>query len=121
MSFHDFHRPVVVAMVPVHVVQAAIDQVIKMIAVGHHFMPAVGAMGVIGIASGVHRLALIWVGGIHLQYMLTVAPPIRMVQVTVLEIVDMVAVLDRGVPAVGIVLVGLATRLFHLWSPFALG
>ncbi len=46
-SFHYFHRPMIVAMIAVRMVQVAVHEIIDVITVRHRFMAAVGAMHVV--------------------------------------------------------------------------
>jgi|YNPBryunderm2012_1023409.scaffolds.fasta_scaffold01680_9 hypothetical protein len=85
----------VVAVVAVAVVQAAVHQVVEMVAVGHQRMAAA-----IVTAPAHHRGAAIRVRLTHGDDVLIVVALVRVVQVTVVEIVYVVIVLDAQVPAV---------------------
>jgi hypothetical protein len=48
---NDLHRSVIVAVVLVWVMQTAVHEVTRVIAVGNGFMPALGAVDMIGIVG----------------------------------------------------------------------
>ena len=93
----------VVAVVPVRVVQVTVDQVVHVISMGHGLVSAEGAvnMGRVVVFAGVLRRALRRVLRAHLDAVLVHVTVVGGVHVTVMEIVHMVAVFDAGVAAVG--------------------
>ena len=97
LSADDFYRAVVVAMVAVLVVQAAVDDVVHMVAVRHGFVAAAFAMDV--ASAGIDRMAAVRIGGVYFEAVLVVMAFVGVVQVAVVQVVDMVAVLDGGVAA----------------------
>ena len=65
-------------------------------------------------AAGMMRRAAIRIGLAHRDHMLVHMVAMRTVQVAVVKIVDMVAVANGGVPAIGAVLVGMAGFSFRI-------
>jgi hypothetical protein len=90
-------RTVIIAMVPVRMMQVSVDKVIGMVAVRNRFMTATRSMLVRRIMSGTAmvRRAAIRVPGAHLNNMLIDMILMRMVKVAVMKIVD-VAVVPNG-------------------------
>jgi hypothetical protein len=113
---------VVVAVIAVRMVQMTVDEVIHMITVRHRLVPAIGAVNVARLVTGtlVRRRAGVWVGVRHFQNMLfdfTVFA--NVMQMTVVNIVDMVAMLDTGVFAIGTMLViMMGVQLRHCFGSF---
>lgn len=98
----------VVAVVPVRMVEAAFDDVIDMIAMRHGFVAAVQPMDVAAtLASRLPLLAAIRIGRADRDDVLVVVNQsvdlVRMVQMAVVQIVDMVLVPYGLVTAVGAV------------------
>lgn len=100
----ELHRAVVVAVVAVGVVEAAVDEVVDVVAVGHRFMSAAGTV-VVPFATGVARgNAPVGVALGHFEGVLFHrAVGILVVEVAVVEVVEVIAVLDRGMAAAGAV------------------
>jgi hypothetical protein len=86
---HDFHRPVVIAMVAVYVVQATVHQVVGVIAVGHGGVAAVGPVyvGLIVPGSGLH--ALVGVGLADWNEVVGDFPALLVLQMSVVEVIHM--------------------------------
>ncbi|MBN3724170.1 hypothetical protein [Burkholderia sp. Ac-20379] len=80
----------------------AIDQIIDVIAVRYRFMAAAGAVDMPRFMTRalVVRRALIGVAAAHLDDVLVDMIAVRMMQVAVVEVIHVVAVLDRGVAAI---------------------
>jgi hypothetical protein len=81
-------------MIAMRVVQASIDQIINMIPVGNSFMAAVRAMPMFLIMSG---SAMFWIAPIgiyraNFNHVIFSAPAVNMLQMTVVEIIDVVLV-----------------------------
>ena len=87
----------VVAVVAVLVVQAAVDDVVHMVAVRHGFVAAAFAVNM--ACAGIDRMAAVRIGGVYFEAVLVVMAFVGVVQVAVVQVVDMVAVLDGGVAA----------------------
>jgi hypothetical protein len=100
------HRAVVVAVVAVRMVQLAIDQIIRVVAVRHGLVPAPRSVTVPGVvAVVVPRGARGRVGAVHLQAVVVHVVPVRVVQVPVVQVIDVPVVADGRVSAVRSVLV----------------
>lgn len=97
----DFERPVIIAMIVVHMVEPSIHQIIDMVAMRHRFVAAIGAMlmllamtvGAVGAAIGIARA--------HLDHMLVDMALMRVMEVPVMQIIDMPFMLHCGVAAIG--------------------
>lgn len=88
-------------MAVVDVVQAAIHQVVDMIAMGDGFVAAIGTMDVIGrMAAALAVGALVGIGGTDGEDVLVHVIAMHVVQVAVVKIVDVPVVLDGGVSAI---------------------
>ena len=91
------HGPVVVIMIAMRVLKAAADQVVNVVAVRHSLVAA-------GWAVLMRRFALIrrrtsrGISVARLDDMLVDMTFVRMVQVPVMQVVDMVAVANGGMP-----------------------
>lgn len=98
---------VVVAVAAVRMMQVPIDQVIDVVAVGHRLMTAAGAVPVVlGMAAAVVlRSAFRRVRGVDRQPMFFNASVPRVVEMTVVKIIDVPVVPDGGVAAARSVLV----------------
>lgn len=91
-----------IAMVTVRVMQVAIDEIVDVVAVLHSFVAAARAVHVVGIMAGtlMLRRALGWVSPADLEDMLVAMCFVRMMQLPFVQIVDVIAVYYRGVPAI---------------------
>jgi len=107
---HHLDRPVIVAMVAVRVMQVAVDQVIDMVAVGHRFMAAAGAVavGLVVAVALVFRGAAIRVFGADFQHMLVHVIAVGMVQMTVVQVINVILMADGHMAALRPVLMGMA-------------
>ncbi len=83
------------------VMQMSVHQVIDMVAMGYGFVAASRTMLVTGLVPGtrVLRRATARVGRVHRQRMLIVMAIVRMVQVPVVQVVNVLFMPYRGVPA----------------------
>jgi hypothetical protein len=99
----------VVAVVTVRVVQATVDQVVRMVAVRHRLVPAPGAVLVLlAVSAGEPGGALRGIPPIHLESVLVDVPVVGVVEMPVVQIVHMSVVHHRSVAAVGAVLVAVS-------------
>ena len=110
-SADGFHRAVVVAVAVVDVVQAAVDQVVHVVAVRHGFVAAACAVDV--AAAGVYGVAAVGVGFAHFDDVFVVVAVVLVVQMAVVQVVGVAVVADGGVAAacavdMGVVFVGVA-------------
>lgn len=98
----------IIAVVAVRMVQVAIHKIVDVISVRDCLMAAVGAMLMLRAVS-VTLVAVGTVGGIrgvHLELMLVDVAIVKRVQVSVMQVVGVVVVNDRGVAAILAVLMG---------------
>lgn len=88
-------------------VQVAADEVVGVIAVGHGFVAAAGAvlMALLVFAAVVSRRARGRIGAADFELVLLDVLAVLMVQMAVVEIIDVAVVFHRGVAAVRTVLV----------------
>lgn len=100
-------RTVVVAVVAVRMMEVAADAVVQVVAVGNCLVTAAGAVHMAGImtAAAMIRGAAIGVVGGDVDHVLVDMISMRMVEVTIVQVVDMPAVPHGGVPAIRTVLV----------------
>lgn len=91
----------IVAVVAMRVVQAAIDEVIDMVAMRHGFMSAAGAVDVARFVSAaiLTRRAAIRVGLANRDDVLVHMVAMRVMQVAVMQVVHVVPVAHGGMPA----------------------
>jgi hypothetical protein len=109
-----------VAMAGVGMVQMPFHKIVDMIAMRHRLVSAAGTMNMAGLMAGttVSRGAGIRIGLRHLDHMVAM----RMVQMPIMEVIDMVAVTHGGMAAasamrVGVTVVaGLRTAVHHWFS-----
>lgn len=93
----------VVAVAIVRVMEVTIHEIVDVVAVRDGRMPAVGTMdmpGIVAVARVVWR-TLCRVGAVHVQDMLIHMVAVRMVEVPIVEVVDVVIVRDGSMPTVG--------------------
>lgn len=97
-------------MAAVRVMEMAIDEIVDVIAMGNCLMAASRAMLVTGFVTGaeVIRRASRRIGLTHLDHVLVDMIAVRLMQVAVVQVVDMVAVLDGDMAAAGAVNVSVA-------------
>jgi hypothetical protein len=96
----------VVAVVAVRMVQVAVDEIIDVIPMRHGFVTARRAMDVARLmtATVVTRCTLVGVFRSDCERMLVYMVAVHMMQMTVVQIVDVIVVLDCRVPTVRAVL-----------------
>jgi hypothetical protein len=100
---------VIVAMIAVRVMQVACDAVIDMIAVRYRLMATTRAMHMAGLVTAAAMLgcAAVRVVAGYLDHVLVDMPGMRVVQMTVMQIVDMTAMPHRRVATARPMLVGM--------------
>ncbi|MCH9809464.1 MAG: hypothetical protein K0U74_17200 [Alphaproteobacteria bacterium] len=101
-------------MITMRVVQVAIDQVANMVAVRDGFVTATWAMnmpGLVPVAAMVRR-AGVWIPVAHFNHMLVHVVAVGMMQVPIMQIINVITVLDGGVPAAGAMVVWM---IFVFW------
>lgn len=90
----------VVAVVAVRMVQVAVDEIVDMIAMRHRFMAAPGSVHMARLVAAAVSRALIRIGRVNFEPVFVYVIAVRVMQVAVMQIIDMVAMLDRGVTAI---------------------
>ena len=116
----------IIAMVAVRMVQVAVDEVIDVIAVRDRLMAAAGAVYVVlrMPAARVLRRAVARILDRYVQSVFLDLAPLGVVQVAVVQVIDVIAVLDRGVAAilaVIVIVIVLVMMLAHFISFARLG
>jgi hypothetical protein len=103
-------RAVVIAMLAVRVMEMLADEVVDVIAMGNLLMTAIGAMNMRGLmpTADVLGRAIRRVSGAYPEDMLVDVIAVGVMQMPVMQIVDVALVLDRRVPAIGSMRVGVA-------------
>jgi hypothetical protein len=109
---HDFDRAVIVAVTLVGEMQMTVDQIADVVAVGHGFVATTRSVHVIGTAALVIGGAALGVGGRNLQGMMLNTVSGGVVQVSIVQVVHMIAMLDGHVAAALAVLVGVVVARF---------
>ncbi len=96
----------VVAMIAMRVMQAALDEIVDMIAVRRRFMSAAGSMHMARLMAFVPVLggAAVRIAVADFDHMLVDALAVQTMQMSVMQIVDVVAMLHRNVTASGAVM-----------------
>ena len=92
-------------MVAMGMMETAVDEIVDVVAVRNRLMPAAGSVDVAGLMAlmAILRRTLVWVSRAHFNNVLVDFIPILTVQMSVMQIVDVVAVLNRDVTAAGAV------------------
>lgn len=106
----------VVAMVSVRVVQVTIDQIVNVVAMRNRLVSAAGTMDMVGLMAraAVNGRAAIGILLAHLDDMLVDVIAMRMMQMAVVQVVNMIPMPNGDVAAVGAVLmvmIGVVGRL----------
>lgn len=116
--FHDcvlslhVNGAVIVAMIAMGMVQVPVDQVVDVVAVRHGLVTAARAVDMAGfMATALMRHAAAGVRGVDVKTMLFDYAVLLMVQVPIVKVIDMAAVLDRGVATLRSMLV----RVIHVF------
>jgi hypothetical protein len=91
---------VVVAVIAVRMVQVAVDEIVDVIAMRHRFMAAPRSVNVTRVVAAAARRALVRIFRADFELVLVYVIAVRMMQMTVMQIINVIAVLDRGVSAV---------------------
>lgn len=104
----------IVTVVTVRVVQMAIYQIIHMITMRNGLMTTTRPMFMFGGMSAAVVLgrALGRIGRVNREYMFVDVIAMHMMQMTVMEVVHMVVMFDRGMPAASLVFVFMVRMLF---------
>lgn len=99
----DLNGTMVVAVVPMRVMQSAVNDVVDMVSMGNRLMTATRTvdMGVVVL----DRLAMVRIRSIDLQTMLIVVVAMLVMHMTVVQVIEVVPVLYLGMATVLAVLV----------------
>ncbi|AOJ35023.1 hypothetical protein WJ16_26085 [Burkholderia metallica] len=107
----------VVAMIAVRVMEMAVDQVVDVIAVRYLLVPAAGAVDMARLMAAATRRALVRIVCTDLDRVLVDMIAMRMMQMAIVQIVDVVAVLDCGVSAARAMLMVMVSMVrFVAWA-----
>ena len=101
MALSGFQRPMIVAMGAVRMMQVAADAIIDMVAMRYRLVAAAGPMHMIrGMAAAtvIGRAALRVIAR-HVNHVLVDMIPMRVMQMSVVQIVDMAGVVHRRMAA----------------------
>jgi hypothetical protein len=122
---NDLERSMIVAMIAVRMVQVSVDKVIDVIAMRHRLMSASGAMHMprLVAAAAVIRGALVGIFRTHLDRMLIHVIAVRMMEMAIMQIIDVIAVANGCVATAGAMLMVVIcmvreTATVHRSAPF---
>jgi len=107
---------VIVAVIAVRMMQAAIHEVIDVVAVRDRFMAAIRAVDMRGVVAGAGRGVAVRISGADFDDVLIDMPGVRVMQVPIVQIVDVPVVFHGNVAAVGavfVVVVGMDFAVAH--------
>jgi hypothetical protein len=91
---------VVVAVIAVRMVQVAVDEIVDVMPMRHRFMAAPGSVNVARLVAAAARRALVRILGAHFELVLVYVIGVRMMQMTIMQIINVTVVLDRSMPTV---------------------
>lgn len=96
-------------MAAMRVMEMSVDEIVDVISVRNRFMAATGTMLMPGLVTGaeVIRRTSRRIGVTHLDHVLIDVIAVRLMQVAVVQVVDVIAVLDGDMAAAGAVNVGM--------------
>jgi hypothetical protein len=102
LALDDLDGPVIVAMLAMLMMQPAIDEIIHMVPMRHRLVSAAWAMDMPGFVPfmAVLRRAAVRVLGGHVNDMLLDLVAFLVVQMSIMQIIDMIAVLHPEVTAI---------------------
>ena len=115
----------VIAVIPVRVMQMAVHKIVDVVAVWHGLVPAARSVNVTGFVTPavMVRRALIGIGRAHGDHVLVDMVPMRMMEMPVVQVIDVTVVFYRRVPATRAMFV-IVIRMFlaaHRESPSGVG
>lgn len=113
MAGHKLHRPVIVAVITMPMVQPTVYQVVDVVTVGHPLVPAVILM----LAAAGGRMAALGIPLGHLDPALVPVALVLLVQMPVMNKVDVVTMPNLRMPAGHRVLVGVVLMRVVLHWP----
>jgi hypothetical protein len=120
----ELDRAVIITVIAMRMMEVAVDQIVDVIAVRHRFVSAVRPVNMARImgAAMVARRTLIRIFRTDLKRVLVYMIAMRMMQVAIMQVIDMIAMFDGRVPAVRAVLMVVVGMMgfvagFHLKAP----
>ena len=87
-------------MIAVWMMKATVDKVVGVISMGHWFVAAAGSVDVARLVPAARGGVPIGIFSSHFDHMLINMPGVRMMQMTVVQIINVAAVLHRNMAAV---------------------
>ncbi|WP_208116528.1 hypothetical protein [Paraburkholderia sp. BL10I2N1] len=90
----------IVAMISVRMMQVTVDEIVNVVPMWHRFVAAPGAMDVARRVAAAARCTLIGIVRVHFEPMLVYMIAVRVMQMTVMQIVDVIVMPDRCVAAI---------------------
>ncbi|WP_166656260.1 hypothetical protein [Paraburkholderia sp. BL10I2N1] len=94
----------IVTMISVRMMQVTVDEIVNVVAMWHRFVAAPGAMDVTRRVAAAARRTLIGIVRAHFEPMLIYMIAVRVMQVTVMQVIDVIVMSDRRVAAIRTVL-----------------
>ena len=109
------YRSVIITMIVVRVMEVSIDQVVDVLTMGHCFMTTARPvyMPLRMTCALVFRRASLRIGPCYVNYMFIDVVPVRVVQVSIVQIVDMPIMHDTYMAALRAMRMGM---IFVLWQ-----
>ena len=104
LASYNLDRSVIVAVIPMYMVQAAVDQIIGVVAVGYCFVATGRAVLVSGGMSVTRAVAYVRVGRVHVQAMFVNMVFVNVMQMSVMDVVNVPVMADCRVPTADSVL-----------------
>ncbi|EKQ0890579.1 hypothetical protein P4Q63_002031 [Salmonella enterica] len=105
LFFYHFNRSVVITVVTMRMMKSAINKIISVIAVWHLLVTTVRTVFMFCIMAFNDRIAAIGIFFTDFQHMLINMITMRMVEMTIVQIINMITVPDSGMTAALTVLV----------------
>jgi hypothetical protein len=96
----EVNRAVVVAVIAVRMVQVAVDDIVDVIPMRYRFMAAPGSVNVARFVAAASMRPLFGSLGADFESVLVYMIAVRMMQMTVMQIINMIVVLDCSMPTV---------------------
>jgi hypothetical protein len=96
----EVNRAVVVAVIAVRMVQVAVDEIVDVIPMRHRFVAAAGSVNVARVVAAAARRALVRIFGAHFEPVLVYMIAVRMMQMTVMQIINVIVVIDCSMSTV---------------------
>jgi hypothetical protein len=104
MRSREVNWAMVVAVIAVRMVQVAVDEIVDVVPMRHCVVTARRAVDVARLVAAAARRTLVRIFGAHFEPVLVYMIAVHMMQMTVVQIVDVIVVLDCRMPTVRTVL-----------------